>query len=90
MIELIGFLLAFTACVLSVVGSWYVSSADISQRQIGFGLWICSNPLNILVLSGVMLNIWNGQPLVFSLVTQFYFLYTAFRGWGSNRAPAVS
>lgn len=85
MIELIGFSFACIGFILSIIGSWFVSSKTISQRRIGFGFWMCSNPFNIIVLAGVMLNIWSGLPLIFSLITQFYFLYTAYRGWRSNR-----
>lgn len=84
MIELIGFLFACIGFSLSIIGSWFVSSKTISERRRGFVFWMGSNPFNIVVLLGVMLNIWSGLPLIFSLMTQFYFLYTAFRGWKAN------
>lgn len=84
MIELIGLSLACMGFILSIIGSWFVSSKIISQRKLGFGLWMWSNPFNIIVLAGVMLNIWSGLPLIFNLITQFYFLFTAYRGLRSN------
>ncbi len=84
MLELIGLFLAAIAATVSIAGSWYVSSGDAHQRKRGFALWLCGNPINTIVLIGVILNVWSGLPLVFSLVTQVYFFYTAYRGWKSN------
>jgi hypothetical protein len=84
MLELIGLLLAAIAATASIIGSWGVSSGDNNQRRCGFAIWLCGNPITMIVLIGVILNIWSGLPLVFSLVTQVYFFYTAYRGWKSN------
>lgn len=84
MIEFVGLIFAGIGFLLSIVGSWYVSSKTTAQRKTGFLFWMCSNPFNIIVLIGVIFKIWSGLPLIFSLITQFYFLYTAYRGWKSN------
>jgi len=83
-IELIGFAISAIAAAISLLGSWYVSSSDVNKRKFGFGLWLCINPINIIVIIGVILKVWSGAPLIFSLLTQIYFSYTAYRGWKSN------
>ena len=85
MIEVLGFTLAATAFFLSLGGSWLVSSKESHQRCTGFKLWLISNPFNIIVLCGVMCGIFNGLPLIFSVVIQVYFTLTAYRGFLSNK-----
>jgi len=80
----IGILLAAISFIISIIGSWYVSGESVSNRKVGFKLWMIGNPITIVVLIGVMLNIWNTLPLIFTLIMQCYFLYTAYRGYKSN------
>lgn len=84
MIEIVGFILSAIATFGSISGSWYVSSNDISHRKTGFLLWLLCNPINVIVLFGVVLNMWSSLPLVLSVITQIYFSFTAYRGWKSN------
>lgn len=84
MIEIIGLLLAIIATLGSIFGSWYVSGKDTSHRRFGFLLWSVCNPINIIVLIGVVLNVWSSIPLILSVITQIYFSYTAYRGWKAN------
>ena len=80
----IGLSLAAIGSACGIIGSWYVSSHDRTKRRKGFLIWLISNPLNATVMMGVILGFWSGLPLIFNLVTQLYFFYTAFRGWKSN------
>ena len=89
MIEWIGLILSAMSSVGSIVGSWGVSSQDTNKRRNGFYIWLCSNPINALVIIGVILNVWSGLPLIFALITQVYFFYTAYRGWKSNGGAIV-
>jgi hypothetical protein len=88
MIEIVGFTLAAIAAAGSILGSWYVSSGEPTHRKQGFSIWLCCNPINMIVMLGVILKVWSGLPLIFSLITQLYFFYTAYRGWKSNGVPS--
>jgi hypothetical protein len=84
MLEILGFILAFTGFVLGISGSWYVSHTTNGQRKKGFGLWICGNPISAIVIIGVMLGLWSGLPLIFMLLSTTYYWFTAVRGWKNN------
>ena len=85
MIEALGFLLAAIGFCLSCAGSWAVSSEKHHLRRTGFTLWVISNPLNIIVLCGVMVGVFSSTPLIFSTLLQVYFTITAYRGILKNK-----
>jgi len=84
MLEYAGYILAFIGFALGVAGSWYVTHDSNQERRKGFFIWMCGNPINALVLIGVILNMWNGLPLIFMLVSSTYYWFTAYRGWRNN------
>jgi len=85
MLEAIGLILSIIAAILGVIGSFYVSSRIQSNRRIGFVYWICSNPLNLIVLIGVLVGMWSGLSLIILIIMQLYYLVTAFRGYNENK-----
>ena len=84
MMEYIGFGLAVVGFLMGITGSWYISHDSNKSRRRGFGIWICGNPINAIVLIGVILNLWTGLPLVFMLTSTMYYWATAYRGWKNN------
>lgn len=81
MISIMGTLLATLGLLLGVGGSWFVTSKSDGDRCIGFVLWMVGNPINTFVILGVIFGWWSALPLLFMLISQIYFFFTAYKGW---------
>jgi len=84
MYELVGYSLAILGAVLSIAGSWFVSSDVQYERRVGYLIWMVGNPINMIVILGAIVGVWTCLPLVITICVQGYYLITAYRGWKNN------
>lgn len=84
MYDIIGFSIAGLGAVLSIIGSWFVSSSFKDERRLGYLIWMIGNPINMVIIIGAIMGVWTCLPLIITLGVQGYYLCTAYRGWKSN------